>query len=124
MASGLEGKEVGGRLGRGLRDLLFVAFLEIRAPLIFYELTEYKESTVDLASHAPASTELITRLPKRPQCLLPEQKVSSFWSAILLRGAGNIWLRPLGVSTAAGVNRSPVRKWGWAQGAPRHHGPL
>lgn len=53
MASGLEGKEVG---GSGLADFLFVTFLEIRAPFIFYGLTEYKESAMDLASHAPAST--------------------------------------------------------------------
>jgi hypothetical protein len=71
-------------------------FLEIRALFIFYELTEYKESTMDLASHALASTELITKLPKRPQYLLPEEKVDSFWSGTLLRGAGDICLRPLG----------------------------
>lgn len=71
-------------------------FLEIRALFIFYELIEYKESAMDLASHAPASAELITKLSKRPQCLLPEEKVNSFWSATLLGGAGDNWLRPLG----------------------------
>lgn len=71
-------------------------FLEIRALFIFYELTDYKESAMDLASHAPASAELITKLPKRPQYLLPEETVNSFWSTTLLGGARDIWLRPLG----------------------------
>lgn len=62
MTSGLEGKEAGGQTA-GLTDLLFLTFLKFGASFTFYELPEYKGKATDLASHAPAVTELIICLP-------------------------------------------------------------
>lgn len=106
MTSGLKGKEAGGQTA-GLTDLLFLTFLEIRASFTFHELPENKGEATDLASHAPAVTELIIWLPKRPQHLLPEQSKSTLWSSTLRQGAGDIWLRLLRVSTPADAHGFP-----------------
>lgn len=92
--------------------------------------TQNTEKATDLASHAPAAAELITGLLKRHPHLSPEQKESTCWSSTLLQGAGDIWLRPLRVSTPADVSRSTGfldfsgQEVGPGQGEPRHHGSL